>query len=563
MKHLFRNPGLFPHLETWSGQYPGITSGCFFWNGGVELQKNDIGLLRSIIYESLQDMIFGPLEVNQDIVQTLFSDRWNAFVSYAGGLHDFTFPELRKAFEILISDATKKFLFMVDGLDEMDDYPRELIDLILTASKRDNVKFLLSARSSPVFQSAFETRPRLLLDEYTQADIKTYITDTFNAEPGLEHLRGKMVGQGQATLISTLISKSSGVFLWATLATTFLLQTLEEGADFATLEDRTESLPYLLDDLIAHILSKIPASDLETVWKTHSLLESSSTCPSILPLSFAITAETSATYAADVRPLKPAEVSKRVDDMHTLSRKTCRGLVSVFDTTAPGQHASPESLRVTYTHRAIRDYLLDYPGLFTNSDSSSNPLSSWSATQQWSNAHLWILKTLSPPTKPTGQTPLAIWPPLSLALESCLTLFSSTEKFPLTYMDACLSTAIFLHLKSETGSDLPSFPSPTPSSTSSTTTLTTTLDLAVLLNLTAYIVLKAKDTDKKDIRHAIAFSREMRKRLGVGGEEKWLGGKLMAEYGKGRQDVDALLEYHAKAMKFGSKMPVVEVPEFV
>jgi hypothetical protein len=59
----------------------------------------------------------------------------------------------------------------------------------------------------------------------------------------------------------------------------------------------------------------------------------------------------------------------------------------------------------------------------------------------------------------------------------------------------------------------------------------------------------------------------MRKRLGVGGEERWLAGKekekLRAEYGKGRGDVDALLEYYAKAVKFGSKMPVVEVPEYV
>lgn len=151
MKHLFRNPRLFPHLEAWSCKHPGIISGFFFWNAGVELQKSPIGLVRSVLYESLQDIIFGPLEVDQSIIQSLFSDRWNAFLSYAGGLHEFTFPELRKAFETMISDTTKKFFFMIDGLDEMDDYPRELIDLILAASKRDNVKFLLSSRASPVF----------------------------------------------------------------------------------------------------------------------------------------------------------------------------------------------------------------------------------------------------------------------------------------------------------------------------------------------------------------------------------------------------------------------------
>jgi hypothetical protein len=563
MKHLFRNPRLFPHLEAWSGQHPGITSGFFFWNAGVEMQKSAIGLLCSVLYESLQDMIFGPLEVDQNIIQTLFSDRWNAFLSYAGGLHDFTFPELRKAFESLVSDATKKFLFMIDGLDEMDDYPKDLVDLILTASKRHNVKFLLSSRSSPVFQSAFETRPRLVLDDYTRLDIHTYVTTAFDREPKLELLRGKMDGQEETTITNTLAGKSCGNFLWATLATSFILQGLEEGDDFLILKDRADSLPWILDDLLAHILSKLSAADLEVLWKAHTLLSyQTSSCPGILEMSFAMTAETQATFAADVRPLKSTEISKRVEDMHALTHNNCKGLMSVFDTTPPGQQLpSPENLKVTHTHRAIRDYFLAYPGLLTTNQSTEVI---WNTTQQWSNAHLWALKTLSPPTKITD-APLQIWTPLSSALETALTLYAKGNKFPLTYTDAVLTTAVFLHLKSEMGSDLPHFPSST--STPSTTTLTTVFDLAMLLNLTPYIVLEIKTIDRKDVRHAIDFGREMRKRLGVGGEERWLAGKekekLRAEYGKGRGDVDALLEYYAKAVKFGSKMPVVEVPEYV
>jgi hypothetical protein len=142
-------------------------------------------------------------------------------------------------------------------------------------------------------------------------------------------------------------------------------------------------------------------------------------------------------------------------------------------------------------------------------------------------------------------------------------------------MDAALTTAVFLALRSETGHDLPQYASSshasststTPSASTTPTTLTTPLDLAVLLNLTAYIALKAKTTDRREVRHALDYSRGMRKRMGVGGEEVWLSGRgrerLRKEFEKGRQDGEALVEYYAKAVRFGVSKPELEAPEWV
>ena len=100
------------------------------------------------------------------------------------------------------------------------------------------------------------------------------------------------------------------------------------------------------------------------------------------------------------------------------------------------------------------------------------------------------------------------------------------------------------------------------------TTPTTPLDLAVLLNLREYIALKAKTAEKKDVRHAIEFGREVRKRLGLEGmERRWLGGKgrerLREEYGKERKEVDVMLVAYAKSVRFGGVKSGVEVPEYV
>ena len=510
-------------------------------------------------------MIFGPLEQDRGIIQWLFADRWNQFTSYGGGLHEFTFPDLRRGYELMISDVSKKFLFMIDGLDEMDDYPNELIDMILNSTKKDNVKLCVSSRASPVFQSAFERRPRLVMDELAKTDIQSYVAGRFNSAERLQSLRGKLDEEVEMSIVRTLADKASGVFLWAVLATDLVLNGVQEGDDFLVVKDRVDALPYQLEDLMAHELNGFEVPDLEQLWRVHTLLENHP-YPGLLPLSFALTAETTATLAADVRPLKSAEQTKRVEDMRVLLSLRCRVFFTVFNIAAPDEQSaalgSPDCLKVTYTHRAIRDYLVSTPALFNR---LSAPVKPMNASQQWANAHLWTLKTLASNSTSGSSSeldpPLQLWDSLSSALQSAPFIFSELKKFPLTYVDAALSTAVFLHLNSPSGSDLPCFPGAPP------TTLLTSLDLGALLNLQTYVAIKAKSADRKDVRHAIDFNAAMRKRLGVGGEAKWLESasrqKLRVEYTKVRTELDALLEYYAKAVRFGTAKPFVEVPEYV
>lgn len=55
--------------------------------------------------------------------------------------------------------------------------------------------------------------------------------------------------------------------------------------------------------------------------------------------------------------------------------------------------------------------------------------------------------------------------------------------------------------------------------------------------------------------------------MGAGGEQMWLFGegreRLRKEFERGRQEGEALLEYYAKAVRFGVSKPEVEVPEWV
>ncbi|KAJ4343959.1 hypothetical protein N0V95_006509, partial [Ascochyta clinopodiicola] len=518
MKKLFRNDRIFDYLEAWSGHAPGITSGFFFWNCGTELQKSGLGLLRSLLYESLQDMIYGPLEQDIGIIQHLFADRWEQFRSYGGGLYTLSYAELRRAFELMISDANKKFLFMVDGLDEIDKASDlvDVIPLLINASKKENVKIIVSSRPSPAFQEAFEKRPRLWVDDHTTNDVHAYVLHQFSQDEALAKLRGNTVVPEEMDVVHLLSETSCGIFLWGMLATKFLLQELTGNDNFTTLQNRAEMLPSDLDELLSHIMSNFEPTDLERAWKVSVLVESHG-YPSLLPLSFALSSDEKSSVAAGRRPLKTAEVAQRIDDMrHTLTYK-CRNLFSIFNTQGPEQRTpsidSPESLKVSYTHRSIRTFFLSSPAqkgkLLTN---DFNPTAAWAA------AHLMTLKTLIPPT--TSGT-IHIWTPLSHCLEASLNLTQQTNKLHLSYLDSALETALAHHTQTPSSSsssslasskrptssypatpihltsDLPQFPG---------VPLTSALDLAALLNLQLYLGARAKDADRKAARHALDYS---------------------------------------------------------
>lgn len=190
MKHLFRNEDLFPHLERWSGHAPGILAGFFLWNCGTTLQKTTMGLIRSLLYESLQDMIFGPLEKDPNIVQALFAERWKQYSSYGGGIYPFSLSELRTAFELLISDSSTKFLFMIDGLDELDDDPTNTLTVLINASLKENVKICISSRATPVYSATFKGFPSLELEKWTKQGILQYVLYAFDQNGMYRRVQG-------------------------------------------------------------------------------------------------------------------------------------------------------------------------------------------------------------------------------------------------------------------------------------------------------------------------------------------------------------------------------------
>lgn len=557
MKYLFRNEELFPYLERWSGHSPGILTGFFLWNCGTHLQKTTIGLLRTLLYEALQDMIFGPLDEDPRIVQRIFADRWNHFSSYGGGTHLFNLSELRSAFDLLLSDTSKKFLLMIDGLDELDDDPTNALTVLISASNRENVKVCISSRPSVIYQATFKDWPSLQLDKWTKKGILQYVLYAFDQNDTMFNIPSEESdGTEERYVVNTLVDKASGVFLWASLATEFLIQSTKDTDDVSTIKRRVNTLPPDLEALLIYMFDNVEAQHFAHAARLFRLVDAHG-YPSLLPLCSAMDADARSSHEAETRPLTTGEVLTRAERMRNILVFKCKNLLSIFEAVPAEEKRNSVEVadlahyKVNYAHRCIRDFIRTYE--MKSRIAKATSYEEFVEDEYWANAHLWTLKTLQ-----VRGGKLIIWNALADCIEHALRLESKDNRVRLTYLDEVNATLAEHLVNPETPVTVMDLP---PGAT-----VNSFGDIAVWLNLTNYLTIKARSADKKDLRHAMEYAKDVRKRLRAGGEDEFISGrgKLKETYEKVDPDLASLLEYHTKSsLKLGSPRITKDMPEWV
>ncbi len=68
MRYICDNPRTRKHLLAWSGDEKLVTADFYFWNIGNRLQKSQLGLLRSLIYQVLEQV--------PELISALFPRQW-------------------------------------------------------------------------------------------------------------------------------------------------------------------------------------------------------------------------------------------------------------------------------------------------------------------------------------------------------------------------------------------------------------------------------------------------------------------------------------------------------
>ncbi|KAK6531987.1 hypothetical protein TWF694_003150 [Orbilia ellipsospora] len=189
MKYIHQNSRTSGALKQWSADNDVIIATFFFSKSGSAMEKSQLGLLQSILYEvlsqkpDLKEIIF-PENIQEDVFE-----RWKS--RHAGLETIWSIRDLRDAFTRLLEVPFLKVCLFIDGLDEYDGDYEDVIDLLNIIITSPCVKACVSSRALLIFERTFSSSPGLKLQDLTYNDINLYIKGKLEG-------RAKMLEMGLA-----------------------------------------------------------------------------------------------------------------------------------------------------------------------------------------------------------------------------------------------------------------------------------------------------------------------------------------------------------------------------
>ncbi|KAK4185300.1 hypothetical protein QBC35DRAFT_389789 [Podospora australis] len=382
MKYLIRSPETTLALQKWADDREIMVLSSYFWNSGIVMQMNLMGLLRTLLH--------GALSQHRSFAAVLFPDRLRThrFLGSPAAWQDpWTQDELQHCLRNLVEMARKTMnvVFFVDGLDEFKGHPREILDF-LESLRGSNTKICISSRPWPIFGDTFHRQPNLKMEVLNKPDIDNYVTSKLRDHPGFDAFA--TVDKSLAgNLILDIIAKAEGVFLWVYLVTEMLTDALTDGEPPSELHRIIDSLPPDLKGLFERILAPLQKSPAK-FRKTSEMIQIVHATGGInlVELHFALKDSEEAlalpvtTMSIDMLPAT-ADIARR----YVLSKT--KGLLQV----TMSENEALSVANVGYIHRTMGDYISD-PEIWARFTQATDSKPAFNVSQQLAVARLFRLK---------------------------------------------------------------------------------------------------------------------------------------------------------------------------
>ncbi len=246
----------------------------------------------------------------------------------------------------------------IDGLEEIDgkDHQRiEVVDLLKELSLLPNVKICVSSRPWELFKDGFGGSPKLRLEDLTRKDIKSYVNANLEANEfkALQRTNGTLC----SLLVSEVVGKAQGVWLWVILVVRSLLQGLRNKDTISDLLDRLRMIPEDLEKFFLQMFYNIEEFYRPKALKSFQIALEIPGRLSFMTMSFLD--EESADFGSETltKALPRHEIKHRLDLTDSRLNTRCLGLLECFSLS----DELPLFLdkNVAFLHKSARDFLLD------------------------------------------------------------------------------------------------------------------------------------------------------------------------------------------------------------
>ncbi|UKZ65081.1 uncharacterized protein TrAtP1_006283 [Trichoderma atroviride] len=255
-KFISQDPRFKDLLQEWATGSQLLIVRFFSWTSGANrLQKSQEGLFKTLLFEAIQQ--------RPQLVIDIFPARWFLLQSFNGNikLPDLTRDDLKVGFRNLLSATGDKvkLTLLIDGLDEFtedqhEDH-RDLVRLLRDANAEPGVKICISSRPWNVFRDEYGNNPMLQLENLTREDIKSFVQEQLELSPGYYDFAATDP-EAARKIITDIVDKSQGVFLWVSVVSGMLEAALQEGTNISDLQATINNLPKEVDNLFRYIWNR-------------------------------------------------------------------------------------------------------------------------------------------------------------------------------------------------------------------------------------------------------------------------------------------------------------------
>lgn len=246
---------LYDDLKASSSDGQSLRLEFFFTARGTELQRTQLGMLRSLL-----NQIFARDETIRPQVREAYTRRCQQF---GYGVQQWEWPQ--RLLEDLLVDAIlasasrQSTTLFVDALDEAGVYSaQQLAEYFHRLNNHAEksmvaVKICISCRHYPIINlQATEIK----VEDHNHEDIATYIKDKLRTEPMVWSDPDPDPDAWQ-DLINDLIQQANGVFQWASVVMPIIQRKIQYGDSPRDIRDWVPKVPAQLGDVYKYILSHV------------------------------------------------------------------------------------------------------------------------------------------------------------------------------------------------------------------------------------------------------------------------------------------------------------------
>lgn len=245
MKYLTTSPetrARLPHPIGTSKKWS-ISNFFFDFRASKEMPNTDEGLMRSLLHQIVVEL---PLD-------TKVLQQYELTFDYIVAAKNIS--QMVKVLSEVVTKEGINLMLFVDGLDEYVHGERSLISLLQRIQSETGLKLCLASRPKPTIQAMLGGHPNIRVQDYNSTGIEAFIRRSI--DDIRLHTNSTHVTPPEG-IISYILRKANGVFLWTHFATSTLVEHIVMGRTEEEIYAEIGLLPTELNGMYQRIFDKIP-----------------------------------------------------------------------------------------------------------------------------------------------------------------------------------------------------------------------------------------------------------------------------------------------------------------